>query len=117
MVKRAGSNKRRRAHATLRTTVTLRSWQRRHAGGVVAEVVPVAGAGVWRASACVDSERIQSDDDRSFLQLRDAHGAADVLARAQHPHQCDERCSEWEPVERRVGAAAEARHPRRRNTD
>jgi hypothetical protein len=37
--------------------------------------------------------------------------------RARHPHQCDHRCSEWEPVERRFGAAAEARRPRRRNAD
>jgi hypothetical protein len=69
--------------------------QRRHAGGIVAQVEQ---QGVWRGSAWVVSDRVNSarhvDHPLPFMQS--AQAAADALAREISHHVCTEdECGEW----------------------
>ena len=83
--------------------MTLRTWQRQHAGGILTEVVPVLGIGTWKVCARTTTvpERVESVD-QSFALLVDAHAAADALARDLFEHVCDSRCGEWHQEERRA---------------
>ena len=98
------------------TEIAVRWWKRQHSNGIVAEVVPIEGIGVWRADAWRDVPEGLQGDQRSFAHLTCAHAAADAMARERYGHECDQGCGDWQPVERRLGIAA-ARHPRRRRTD
>ena len=80
----------------------LRTWQRRHAERVVAEVSPVPGMGTWEACArLIAPPGTAREVGLHFSLLTDAQDAADVLARAMVPHQCDASCGEWAAIERR----------------
>ena len=80
----------------------LRTWQRRHGERVVAEVCPVPGMGTWEASArLVGPPATERQVGLHFSLLTDAQDAADVLARAMMPHECDAACEQWSALERR----------------
>jgi hypothetical protein len=80
----------------------LRTWQRRHGDRVVAEVHPVPGMGTWEACARLTGPPfIEREVGLHFSLLTEAQEAADVLARAMVPHDCDARCDPWTAVERR----------------
>jgi hypothetical protein len=80
----------------------LRTWQRRHGDRVVAEVRPVPGMGTWEACARFPGPPfIEREVGLHFSLLTEAQEAADVLARAMVPHDCDARCDPWTPIERR----------------
>lgn len=84
----------------------LRTWQRRHAKRVVSEVCPVPGIGTWEAGArLLDPPETERAVGLQFSLLTDAQDAADVLARAMVPHQCEANCEPWTAIERR-------KHPR-----
>lgn len=84
----------------------LRTWQRRHAERVVAEVTPVPGMGTWEACArLLDPPGTVRQVGLQFSLLTDAQDAADVLARAMVGHDCDASCTPWTALERR-------QHPR-----
>jgi hypothetical protein len=80
----------------------LRTWQRRHAERVVAEVSPVPGMGTWEACARLlgDPQTVR-EVGLHFSMLTEAQEAADVLARAMVPHQCGATCEPWSAIERR----------------
>ena len=79
----------------------LRTWQRRHADQVVAEVSPVPGMGTWEACARILSSGAERHVGLHFSLLTDAQDAADILARAMAPHDCDAACEQWTAIERR----------------
>jgi hypothetical protein len=81
----------------------LRTWMRRHAAGVVAEVSPVEGMGTWEASAraTTGARKLVESAGRHFSLLTDAQAAADQLACAMSWHICGGDCDPWEAVERR----------------
>ena len=84
----------------------LRTWQRRHGERVIAEVAPVGGMGTWEACARRTMPPLAGRDvGLHFSLLTEAQEAADILARAMAPHECDARCEPWTPLERR-------KHPR-----
>jgi len=71
-----------------------------------AEVAPVLGLGTWEACARRTTPPLtERDVGLHFSLLTDAQEAADILARAMAPHECDAKCDFWTPVERR-------KHPR-----
>jgi hypothetical protein len=79
----------------------LRTWQRRHAPDVVAEVRPVAGMGTWDVFVWRDVEPPETCEGGRHGLLVEAHRAADTLAASTFAHQCDASCGPWNPVERR----------------
>jgi hypothetical protein len=80
----------------------LRTWQRRHSARILAEVCPVPGMGTWEASArFLGPPDTQREVGLHFSLLTEAQDAADVLARAMLPHQCDRLCEQWGAIERR----------------
>jgi hypothetical protein len=80
----------------------LRTWQRHHAERVVAEVCPVPGMGTWEACArLLGPPETERQVGLQFSLLTDAQDAADVLARAMMPHECDAMCEPWSAIERR----------------
>jgi hypothetical protein len=88
----------------------LRVWHRNHSDGVIAEVAPVAGMGNWRtcASREIGRER-EAYEGPSFSLLVAAQAAADALGQSRFGHQCDVRCGQWHPAERRR-PAVKGRH-------
>jgi hypothetical protein len=79
----------------------LRTWQRRHGAHLVAEVCPVPGMGTWEACARVVESGVERQVGLHFSLLTDAQEAADILARAMLPHECDAVCEQWAAIERR----------------
>jgi hypothetical protein len=79
----------------------LRTWQRRHADAVVAEVCPVPGMGTWEACARLIVTGVERQVGLQFSLLTDAQEAADILARAMLPHDCEGLCEQWGAIERR----------------
>jgi hypothetical protein len=84
------------------TVSTGRAWERQHADGIVAQVIPVDGIGTWRICARYTGvpERSESDS-RHYTMLVDAHAAVDALARDAFDHSCGARCGNWHQVDRR----------------
>jgi hypothetical protein len=80
----------------------LRTWRRHHGDRVVAEVRPVPGMGTWEAGARVTGPRLtEREVGLHFSLLTEAQEAADILAFAMAPHECDARCYPWTAIERR----------------
>jgi hypothetical protein len=79
----------------------LRTWQRRHAPNIVAEVRPVGGMGTWDVCVWRDVEPQEMCEGGRHGFLTDAHEAADALAAMTFAHRCDADCGKWNPVERR----------------
>jgi hypothetical protein len=89
-----------------------RVWRRMHAGHAVAEVAPITGQGTWRTCALRDiGKNPESHEGPAFSLLVDAHAAADALAQSKFPHECDGRCGQWHPAERRRGGAGPCTAP------
>jgi hypothetical protein len=78
----------------------LRMWQRHHQGGLIAEVTPVGGIGVWVACAGNTVGRIQVPGH--FALLTEAQARADQLVADSYDHVCDVQCGMWTAVEPRT---------------
>ena len=81
------------------TVGQLRSWQRRHARDIVAEVRPVPGMGTWDVCVWRDAAPPEHCEGGRHGLLTAAHRAADELTAASFDHRCDATCGIWAPVE------------------